>query len=308
MSVPAAVVTGFLGAGKTTFINRMLRDAGGLKVAAIVNDFGSINIDAELIAERTDAVIGLKNGWICCSLQGDLLRTLKQVVTSGAPVDHILIEASGVADPRGIIEVLMDPVVREAVRLDAVVAVVDVEGVARSSAMLTDPLWRAQTGAADFIALSKTLGQDSAPLRQRFAAEGKALVFDSAEPVPLGLLVQGDAVRPAPESGERVTADRFASLEWEWNGEVTAAAFQSAIERLAPQLVRAKGIVNIAGRNEVSFSFNLVGRRASLEPLSRRYDACRLVLIGERAALDIAAARELLFTTFADLGAIGRTE
>src|SRR5690606_19863347 len=107
---------------------------------AIVNDFGSINIDAALISEDTEDVIGLKNGCICCSLQGDLLRTLKSVLSSSRQVDHIVIEASGVSDPQGIVEVLMDPVVREAVSLDAVVTVVDAEALADEPTLYADKL------------------------------------------------------------------------------------------------------------------------------------------------------------------------
>lgn len=301
MTIPATLVTGFLGAGKTTFINRTLLAANGMRVAAIVNDFGSINIDAELIAEKTDAVIGLRNGCICCSLQGDLLRTLKQVVTGDTPVDHILIEASGVADPQGIIEVLMDPVVRTAVRLDAVIAVVDVERVMETLALLDDPLWRAQTRAADFIGLAKGEGHDVKPLRERFIAEGKALVFDSSEPVALGILAHRDDTVRVPSANRQVAEDRFVSLEWRWTGDVPPERFQSCVETLAPRLVRAKGIVNLSGREDASFAFNLVGRRATLEPLGRRHDDCQLVFIAERGRLDADAARQLLFTTFAGM-------
>ncbi|MBN9308198.1 GTP-binding protein [Devosia sp.] len=302
-STPVTLVTGFLGAGKTTFINRALRDARGLKLAAIVNDFGSINIDAELIAETTDSIVGLKNGCICCSLQGDLLRTLHQVVGRG-DIEHILIEASGVADPQGIIETLMDPVLREAVRLDAVVTIIDVEAVIDNPTLLGDPLWRAQLQAADFVGLSKGAGHDTTSLRDRLAAEGKALVFDASEPAAFDLLLAHAGDRPPPYDRPRITADRFVSLEWEWTGVVRAERFQACIGALASQLVRAKGIVNLAER-EGSFSFNLVGRRATVEPLQRRHDACRLVLIGERGRLDVEMARGLLVETFGDLSLSG---
>jgi hypothetical protein len=75
---------------------------------------------------------------------------------------------------------------------------------------------------------------------------------------------------------------------------------------LVPQLVRAKGIVNLTGHSKVSFNFNLVGRRATMEPLSRRHASCRLVLIGERGRLDVEAARLTLLETFADMSPVGR--
>ncbi|MDC9822773.1 GTP-binding protein [Devosia sp. ZB163] len=299
MSIPVTLVTGFLGAGKTTFINRALRDAAGVKLAAIVNDFGSINIDADLIADTADTVVGLKNGCICCSLQGDLLRTLRQVVKRG-DIGHILIEASGVADPRGIIETLMDPVLREAVRLDAVVTIVDVPDITDAPGRLDDPLWTAQVQAADFIGLAKSGASDTLALRARLASYNKALIFDASEPGAFDLLVAQASAHPAPADRPKVTADRFVSLEWEWMGAVGAERFQACIGRLAPQLVRAKGIVNLLDRDG-SFSFNLVGRRATMEPLARLHKACRLVLIGERGRLDVEDARDVLLETFADM-------
>ena len=304
MIIPVTLVTGFLGAGKTTFINRTLREAVGVKVAAIVNDFGSINIDADLIAETADIVVGLKNGCICCSLQGDLLRTLRLVVAHG-DIGHILIEASGVADPQGIIETLMDPVVREAVRLDAVVTIIDVSDIADAPGRLDDPLWTAQVQAADFLGLAKSGTHDTSLLLPRLAAHNKALVFDASEPGAFYLLVAQADERTALADRPRVTADRFVSLEWEWTGSVGAERFQACIGGLATSLVRAKGIVNLVGRDG-SYSFNLVGRRATMEPLARRHGTCRLVLIGERGRLDVAAARGVLLETFADLSPVGR--
>ncbi|MDP5348027.1 MAG: GTP-binding protein, partial [Paracoccaceae bacterium] len=142
MSVPILLVTGFLGSGKTTFINDLLIGEHGKRIAAIVNDFGAINIDEALLQSATDKVIGLKNGCICCSLQGDLLRTLKQVLAGAAP-DLIVIEASGVADPQGIIDGLMDPILWPAVLLASVVCVVDAPDITLNAKRVADPLWLA---------------------------------------------------------------------------------------------------------------------------------------------------------------------
>ena len=78
--VPIVLIAGFLGAGKTTVVNHILEHAGGMRLAAVVNDFGAINIDAELIADASDGVVSLTNGCICCSLEGDLLRTLAGIL------------------------------------------------------------------------------------------------------------------------------------------------------------------------------------------------------------------------------------
>ena len=85
MPVPILLVTGFLGAGKTTIVNHLLAHAAGRRIAAVVNDFGAINIDAELIAGASDGVVSLSNGCICCSLEGDLLRTLATLLSRTSP-------------------------------------------------------------------------------------------------------------------------------------------------------------------------------------------------------------------------------
>ncbi|HEV7414578.1 MAG TPA: GTP-binding protein, partial [Tianweitania sediminis] len=141
MTTPVLLVTGFLGAGKTSFVNAMLAQSGRRRIAAIVNDFGSINIDEELIDTRTDTVVGLANGCVCCTLQGDLLRTIKLLLARDLTPEHIVIEASGVADPAGILQALQDPVLWKSARLDGVVCVVDaLDYPTRRS----DELWRAQ--------------------------------------------------------------------------------------------------------------------------------------------------------------------
>src|SRR5215469_15750315 len=102
MPVPVLLVAGFLGAGKTTVVNYLLSHAGGRRIAAVINDFGAINIDAELVAGASDGVVSLSNGCICCSLEGDLLRTLASLLRRDPQPHYIVIETSGVADPADI--------------------------------------------------------------------------------------------------------------------------------------------------------------------------------------------------------------
>src|ERR1700744_5918874 len=153
MAVPVVLVAAFLGAGKTTVVNHLLAHAGGKRIAAVVNDFGAINIDAELIAGASDGVVSLSNGCICCSLEGDLLRTLATLLRRNPQPELIVIETSGVADPTDVVRNLMDPVIWREAPLETVLCVVD---ATIDVAKLDDALLRSQIRAADVVALSKT--------------------------------------------------------------------------------------------------------------------------------------------------------
>jgi G3E family GTPase len=302
--VPVLVVTGYLGAGKTTLINRLLADAGGRRIAAIVNDFGAINIDEELIRARTDTVVGLANGCVCCTLQGDLLRTLKLLLADGPSPDHIIVEASGVADPAGIIQALSDPVLWKSTRLDAVLCVVDAEDLAADPARRADPLWQAQLAAASFVVLAKAGSMDdgaAAALSRSISPRGKPPVIDTArEPLPVALLLDGGPALPALPgrrftataaiTGESHAGSRFATTTWQGAGPVSLVALQALIGALAPVLVRAKGIFRFTEKPGQTWLLQMVGQRVTLAPLSGDYpEGCRLVLIAEAGRLDGAA-------------------
>src|SRR5271167_4012059 len=128
-TVPLTILTGFLGAGKTTLLNRILTGAHGLTIGVLVNDFGSINIDAELVVGVDGGTISLANGCVCCEIRDDLVESVLLLLDRPQAPDYILLEASGVADPAGIFATFTDPALRESIRLDSVTCVVDAEQV-----------------------------------------------------------------------------------------------------------------------------------------------------------------------------------
>jgi G3E family GTPase len=123
---PVTVVTGFLGAGKTTLLNRLLADLSGQKYAVIVNEFGDIGIDGDLIETGEEELIELSSGCICCVVRGDLIRTLRTLLSEKPDLDGIIIETTGLANPSPVIQTLViDQVIGAQCRLDSVLCVVD---------------------------------------------------------------------------------------------------------------------------------------------------------------------------------------
>src|SRR4029078_12817600 len=203
--VPILLVTRFLRAGQNTVVNHLLAHAEGRRIAAVVNDFGAINIDAELIAGASDGVVSLSNGCICCSLEGDLLRTLATLLRRDPRPEFIVIETSGIADPSDIVRNLMDPVIWQDAPPETVLCVVD---ATTNAVALNDALLRSQLRAADVVALSKVDLVDAAA-RARLcdvirAQRPVAVVVDALHgEVPAALLFPLDVERmPAPREVE----------------------------------------------------------------------------------------------------------
>jgi G3E family GTPase len=270
MSVPVVLVAGFLGAGKTTVVNYLLAQAGGRRIAAVVNDFGAINIDAELITGAADGVVSLSNGCICCSLEGDLLRTLALLLRRDPRPEVIVIETSGVADPTDIVRNLMDPVIWREAPLETVLCVVD---ATTPVAMLDDALLRSQVRAADVIALSKVDLADAANHAQvrdavRAIRPASVLIDAPHGEVPAALLFPDvDRVLVPREPGRRrPAADRFETLSWTSEQPVSLSRLQQAIDRLAPKLARAKGLFDTVEQPGRLMVFQFAGGRATLAP------------------------------------------
>lgn len=125
--LPITLVTGFLGSGKTTLVNHILTNNKGFKTAVIVNEFGDIGIDSALIVTTDESMIELDNGCVCCTVREDLIDAVLQIMERPNPVDHLIIETTGLADPGPVAMTFMSPQLRPLTRLDAIVGVVDAE-------------------------------------------------------------------------------------------------------------------------------------------------------------------------------------
>jgi G3E family GTPase len=151
--IPVTILIGFLGAGKTTLLNRILHGDHGLRVAVLVNDFGSINIDADLVVGVEDNVVSLSNGCVCCSIRDDLIEAANLVIERPERPEYILLEASGVAEPSGIAVTFASPAFRDRIRLDSILCVVDAEQALNAPELFELKLW--QIALADMVILNK---------------------------------------------------------------------------------------------------------------------------------------------------------
>jgi G3E family GTPase len=241
------VIGGYLGAGKTTLVNHLLRTGTGLRTLVLVNDFGSVAIDAELIEVDDGEVLTLVNGCVCCSLSSPLAETFETIRAMRPPPELVVIETSGVADPAPVAHHAMTP----GFRLDGIVVVADAATVrGRAADELVGRTVLRQLAAADLVVLNRTDLAGAAHL------EGLGPWLDEVAPGAGHLLTEHGRVAPevvigaggGPPSTASSTVDLPVHDRWSWNpaGPVDRAALVAALDALPSSVVRAKGIVALA--------------------------------------------------------------
>lgn len=287
LPVPVTIVSGFLGAGKTTLVNRILSGDHGLKIAVIVNDVGTIDVDAKLLASKSDGIVSLKNGCVCCSMRPDLVQHVGELVAEQAP-DHIVIEASGVSEPGSIVRTLEYPELVKKVFVNAVVTVIDAEqfpGLSGTSRFLANE----QLAEADIVILNKSDLVSSEALDQVFSQcrfPGNFVHACSFADAPAAFLFY-DSHRDRQASvqmGQPMTSPPFETQTWQPPPAVDLAALREAIRELSPEIFRVKGFVT-CGETGGSWLLQKVGTRTNIRPASAAPED-GLVLIGEQGAVD----------------------
>jgi G3E family GTPase len=307
--LPVTIVGGYLGAGKTTLLNGLLSAAHGVKLAVIVNDFGSINIDASLIASRGGETIGLANGCVCCTIGDSLALTLHDLAERGNGPEHIIIEASGVAD---ISKIARFGASHPRLTLDCVIVVADAGTIrARADDKYVGDLVRRQLGAADVIVISK-IDLLEPRERQRLLAQQIRDWIESETPGARILEADGGALfaqlilaggtahiwkappprldDPAPRChADDEHAKQFTTWSFSDDRPLDGAALRAAIGALPRAVIRAKGIVRLAEDPSQWFVLQLVGRRWSLQPappLDQQPRSSDIIFIGLSGQMD----------------------
>jgi G3E family GTPase len=336
--MPVTIITGFLGSGKTTLLNHILQNQQDLKAAILVNEFGDINIDSQLLVSVDETMMELSNGCICCTINDGLVEAVYNVLERGDRIDCMIIETTGVADPLPIALTFLGTELKHLTRLDAILTVIDAESfteehfqseAAYSQMMYGDIIILNKTDLAapekvaqleEYITQQKTKARI---LRSQHGVVPLPLIFDvQADPTPL-LAAQGSA---EPSHGHHDHAhhhhhdhghdhghshhdhshghldnDGFVAVSFECDRPFVLDYFQNFLDRELPnEVFRAKGVLNFV---EVPnrYIFQLSGKRYELKTDDRQKPLHnQLVFIGRH--LDAAQIVEDLNACIAPQG------
>lgn len=289
-SVPTTILSGFLGAGKTTVLNNILNGQHGRRIAVLVNDFGEINIDAQLVVGVEGETVSLKNGCICCSIRDDLLSEMLRLTATEPAPEHIIIEASGVSDPIAIANTLMSAQMSGHVVLDAIITVVDAEQVL-SLKEADQVLAIDQIGVADLVVLNKVdLVSDAEKTKVRDGfiraiVPNARIVETTHGRVPLELLVgtgvfdparllerdardvhvHGENPHPHHDHPHHDHTLIYSTWNWRTDAPVSFKRLKKAVDKLPLSIYRAKGVFQVADEPDRRAVLQVVGRRVWLE-------------------------------------------
>ncbi len=303
--LPVTIIGGYLGAGKTTLVNHLLRQADGLRLAVLVNEFGALPIDADLIESQDGNVISIAGGCVCCSYGNDLVMAMMDLAKMAPRPQHVLLEASGVALPGAIassVGLLAD------FATDGVLVLADTETVRERAAdrYMGDTIER-QLADADIIILNKTdlVSGNDADATVRWA-ENKApnarVITASHADLPAGIVLQSFLGRKRSDhSASAHQVDLFETMSIKPEGAVDA---ESLARRLADSdlgLVRAKGFVTAA--EGACITVQVVGARWSILPAPAGVRSSGIVCIGPKPDFDRKKIEQAILKSTIDAGA-----
>ena len=328
--IPVTIITGFLGSGKTTLLNHILSNQQGLKTAVLVNEFGEIGIDNELIVTSDDNMVELNNGCICCTINEDLVNAVYKVLERQEKLDYLVVETTGLADPLPVALTFLGTELRDMTRLDSIVTVVDAANY--SLDLFNSEAAYSQIAYGDIIVLNKTDLVEEADLdllevKIRDIKEGARILRTVKSQVPLPLvlsvgLFESDKYFQSEETAssyddhahhdhahhdhahhdhahhdhahsDHLENDGFTSLSFQSDQPFSLRKFQYFLDNQLPTNVfRAKGIMWFE-ESPKRHIFHLSGKRFSIDDDEWKGEPKnQIVLIGQ--GLDIEGLRSQL--------------
>ncbi|MBS3158397.1 GTP-binding protein [Candidatus Woesearchaeota archaeon] len=280
--LPVTIITGYLGSGKTTLVNHILQNNKGLKVAVIVNEFGEIGIDNQLIVSTKEDIIELSNGCICCQVRGDIIEMILKIIRTHKDLQYLMIETSGLANPVPVAQTFFLKELQQLTEMDSIITVADAahfeENLKRSNG-------QDQIKAGDIILLNKTDTVTDAKLFEikqkiNFIAPHARIIDTKHSKVNLELILnigQFDVKRFLDEKGEwkeedhehdefgnHIDKDGIVSFMFKADKLLDIRKFQAFAQKLPDNIFRSKGIIYFKGLEHKAV-YQQVGRRIDVK-------------------------------------------
>lgn len=312
--MPVTIITGFLGSGKTTLLNQILQNNQDLKIAVLVNEFGDINIDSQLLVSLDEDMMELSNGCICCTINDGLIDAVYRVLEREERIDYLVIETTGIADPLPIALTFMRGELRHLTRLDSILTVVDAETF--SPEHFNSDAAFSQLAYGDVLLLNKidlaepekltqlenyirTVKQGARILKCRYGQVPLPLILDvgltSADGYEVNVEHQHhyDHDHEHHHHSHHLENDGFVSLSFQSDRPFDVHKFEKFLtEQMSDNVFRAKGILWFSESNKRHI-FQLSGKRYSMDALEwKNAPRTQLVLIGRQ--LDVTQLQEQL--------------
>lgn len=281
--LPVTIITGFLGSGKTTLLNQILQNKQDLKIAVLVNEFGEINIDAQLLVSVDRDMIELSNGCICCTINEGLIDAVYSILERDPPVDYLIIETTGIADPLPIILTFVGSDLRYLTRLDSIIAMIDSETftpdcfdseAALQQVALSDIAILNKTDLAkekkveELEQYIKTLKNGARILRSQYGKVPLPLILDVG-------LTQLDRYQEQEDRehhdehhhhhSHHLENDGFMSMSFQSDRPLDVGKFEKVLNQMSTEIFRGKGILWFSDTPETRYIFQLSGGRYDLK-------------------------------------------
>ncbi len=326
--IPLTILTGFLGAGKTTLLNHILHGNHGLRIAVLVNDFGAVNIDSQLVVGVEGETVSLSNGCICCTIRDDLLTETVRLIQRPQPPEYIIVETSGVSEPSTVAMTFMMPELQEYIIVDSILTVMDAEQFPSLEGEY-QKLARHQIIVADMVVLNKVdrITSEQLDNLRDYVRDvvPEARIFETTYgKVPLELVLGVGRYAPEQLAGHEAADVHVHEAEdehdheddhhhdhkhehhdhslvfntWNWSSDkpFSMDSVPALVDKLPNTIYRAKGIVYIKDYPDNRFVLQIVGRRGALmiaEEWGDQEPFTQMVVIGSAGGIDPVALTAL---------------